>query len=270
MSHSQLTQSIWWGVFIGSACTQPMRCTYAHHTPAIRHRIALIAARTWDVRFAYATCARDTQWSGSHTRHHTQWHRRSYAIYAACASPMRHWYVVDTQHIRRSSAGDVPPNHLGDLTEYLFIFSYAVRAPWHRRPVEQGHYIKNFCLQAHNSAARREKKSAPERFLWSAWRNRRVARIRAALIATLGWKSTKPIKTRRPAVPPIAPRGRKSRQSQRGFTSNKTFLIPDSFSSSVASSVSIGAKCIIQVSHTVQSELILLASCFKSFVVLIY
>ena len=55
------------------------------------------------------------------------------------------------------------------------------------------------------------KKSVPERFLWSAWRNRPVARIRAALIATLGWKSTKPIKMRRPAVPPTAPRDRKSR-----------------------------------------------------------
>ena len=52
--------------------------------------------------------------------------------------------------------------------------------------------------------------------------------------------------------------------------SNKTFLIPDSLYSSVASSVSIGAKCIIQVSHTAQSELISLASCFKSFVALIY
>ena len=40
--------------------------------------------------------------------------------------------------MRKSSAGDVPPNQLGDLTAYLFIFSNAVRAPWHRRPVEQG------------------------------------------------------------------------------------------------------------------------------------
>ena len=62
------------------------------------------------------------------------------------------------------------------------------------------------------------KKSFPERFLWSVWRNRRVARIHATLIPTLGWKSTKPIETRHPAVPPTAQRDRKSRLSQRGFT----------------------------------------------------
>ena len=78
--------------------------------------------------------------NGSHTRHHTQWHRHSYAICAACASPMCHWYAVDTQHMRNSSVGDVPPNHLGDLAAYLLFFSYTVWAPWHRRPVEQGHY----------------------------------------------------------------------------------------------------------------------------------
>ena len=105
----------------------------------MRHRIALTAARTWDVRCAYATCAVNTQWSSSHTRHHTQWHRHSYAICVACASPMRHRYAVDTQHMRNSSAEDVPPNHLGDLPAYLLFFSYAVRVPWHRRPVEQGH-----------------------------------------------------------------------------------------------------------------------------------
>ena len=113
--------------------------------PAIRYRIALNAGRTWDVRCAYATCAVHMQWSSSHTRHHTQWHRYSCA---ACASLMRHRYAVDTQHMRNSSAGDVPPNHLGDFAAYLFIFSYAVRAPWHRRPVEQGHYIASDWLVA--------------------------------------------------------------------------------------------------------------------------
>ena len=72
-------------------------------------------------------------------------------------------------------------------------------------------YVRNFCPQAHNSAARRKKKSVPERFLRSPWRNRRVAQICTALIATLGWKSTKPIKTRCPAVPPTATRNRKLR-----------------------------------------------------------
>ena len=65
--------------------------------------------------------------------------RSGIAIHTPCASPMRHWYAVDTQHMRNSSAGDVPPNHLGDLAAYLLIFSYAVWAPWHRQPVEQGH-----------------------------------------------------------------------------------------------------------------------------------
>ena len=108
--------------------------------PTIRHRIALTAARSWDVRCAYATYALNTQWSSSHTRHHTQWHRHSYAICTACASPMHHWYAVDTQHMRNSRAGDVPPNHLGNLAAYLLIFLYAVWASWHRRRVEQGHY----------------------------------------------------------------------------------------------------------------------------------
>ena len=112
------TARILWCVFISSVCTQPMRYTYARYT----HRIALTAARSWDVRCAYATCAVNTQWSSSHTRHHTQWHRHSYTICAACASPMRHWYAVDTQHMRNSSAGDVPPNHLGDLAAYLLFF----------------------------------------------------------------------------------------------------------------------------------------------------
>ena len=116
-----------------------VRSPCAVHMPTVRHIIALIAASMWDVPCVYATCTGDTQWSGSHTRHHRQWHRHSCAICAACASPMRHWYAVDRQHMWNSSAGDVPPNHLGDLTAYLFIFSYAVRAPWHRRPVEQGH-----------------------------------------------------------------------------------------------------------------------------------
>ena len=65
------------------------------------------------------------------------WHRHSHAKCVACASPMRHWYAVDTQHMRNNSTGDVPPNHLGDLAVYLLFFSYAVCiwAPWHRRPV---------------------------------------------------------------------------------------------------------------------------------------
>ena len=128
-----------------------MRCIYrfgmyAHHALYIRPPYAIesrwsstVAARAWDARCAYATYVVDTQWSGSHTRHHTQWHRHSYAICAACASPMRHWYAVETLHMRNSSAGDVPPKHHSDLTAYLFIFPYAVRARWHRRPVEQGH-----------------------------------------------------------------------------------------------------------------------------------
>ena len=66
---------------------------------------------------------------------------------AACAPPMRHWYAIDTQHMRNSSAGNVPPNHLGDPTAYLYIiFSYAVRAQWRRRPVEQGHKTRNLCV----------------------------------------------------------------------------------------------------------------------------
>ena len=52
------------------------------------HRIALTAARTWDVRYAYATWAVNMQWSSSHMLHHTQWHRHSYAICLTCASPM--------------------------------------------------------------------------------------------------------------------------------------------------------------------------------------
>ena len=142
MSHSQLTHLVMynvttrieWGVSVGSACTQPMRCTYA----AIHHRIELIAACMWDVRYAYATGAvyTYTQWSGSRRRHHTQWLCPSCSMCAACASPMRHWYVVDTQHMRNSSAGDVPPNHLGDLTEYWFIFSYTegsgITRQWNR------------------------------------------------------------------------------------------------------------------------------------------
>ena len=115
-----------------------MRCFYRF---GIHRRITLIAARTWDVRYACVACAVDTQWAGSHTRHQTQWHRHSCAKCAACASPMRHWYAVGTQHMRNSSSGDVPPNHLGEVAAYLFIFSYAVRAQWRRRPVEQGHYI---------------------------------------------------------------------------------------------------------------------------------
>ena len=67
----------------------------------------------------------------------------SYAICAACASPMRHRYAVDMQRMRNSSAGNVPPNHNQTISAILLriwsFFSYAVRAPWHRRPVEQGH-----------------------------------------------------------------------------------------------------------------------------------
>ena len=59
------------------------------------------------------------QWSGSHTRHHTQWHCHPYAICAGCASPMHHWYAVDTQHMQNSITRDVPPNHLCDLAAYL-------------------------------------------------------------------------------------------------------------------------------------------------------
>ena len=102
--------------------------------PTIRHRIALIAACTRDVRCAYATCAVDTQWPGSHTRHHTQWHRHSCGICAACASPMRHWYAVDTQHMQNSCAGDVPPNHLGDLS------------PINRQPVANQSPTSRQCL----------------------------------------------------------------------------------------------------------------------------
>ena len=112
---------------------------YAVHTSAIHRRIELITARTWDVRYAYATCAVDMQWSGSHMRHHMQWHRHSCAKCAACVLRMRHWYAVDTHHMWNSSAGDVPSNYLGDLTAFRFIFSYVVWAQWHRQPVEQGH-----------------------------------------------------------------------------------------------------------------------------------
>ena len=118
-----------------------MRCIhkfgmYAAHALYIRPPYAIESRRLPRVRGMYAV---NTQWSSSLMQHHTQWHRHSYAIYAACASPMCHWYAVDTQHMRNSSAGDVPPNHLGDLAAYLLLFSYAVWAPWHRRPVEQGH-----------------------------------------------------------------------------------------------------------------------------------
>ena len=125
--------------------TYIMRCIYRfgmYATHALYKRPPCAIESRWstcDGRCAYATCALVTQWSGSHTRHHTLWHRHSYAIYAACASPMHHWYAADTQRMRNSSAGDVPPNHLGDLTAYLFIFTYAAQAPWHHRPVEQGH-----------------------------------------------------------------------------------------------------------------------------------
>ena len=115
---------------------------------AIRHRIALIPARMWDVRREYDTCAMDTQWSCSHIQHHMQGHCHSYTICAAFASPMPHWYAVDTQHRRNSSTRDVPPNHLGNHTVYFFIFMYTVWAPWHRRPVEQGiTWIARHCLK---------------------------------------------------------------------------------------------------------------------------
>ena len=70
--------------------------------------------------------------------------RSGIAIHTPYAPHVRHPCVicnpVDTQHMQNSSAGDVPPNHLGDLAAYLLIFSYAVWASWHRRRVEQGHY----------------------------------------------------------------------------------------------------------------------------------
>ena len=86
---------------------------------------------------------------------------------------------------------------------YCARFAYS---GWHRDAI-----CKKFLSTGTQFRGAVQTTSVPERFLWSAWRNRRVARIRAALIATLGWKSTKPIKMRRPAVPPTAPRDRKSR-----------------------------------------------------------
>ena len=52
--------------------------------------------------------------------------RRGIAIHAP---HVRHPCVIDTQHVRNSGTGDVPPNHLGNLVAYLSIFSYAVWAP---------------------------------------------------------------------------------------------------------------------------------------------
>ena len=81
--------------------------------------------------------------------------------------------------------------------------------------VAPGCHMWGISVPSHTIPQRGAKKSVPERFPWSAWRNRRLARIRAALIATLGWKSTKPIKTRRPAVPPTC-RGAENRANRNG------------------------------------------------------
>ena len=65
--------------------------------------------------------------------------RSGIAIHMPYALHVRHPCAVDTQHMRNSSARDVPPNHPGNLTAYLFIFTYDVRVLWQRWPVEQGH-----------------------------------------------------------------------------------------------------------------------------------
>ena len=91
----------------------------------------LSAVPTWNARCAYVTCAVDMQWSGCHTRHHMQWHRHAYAICIACVSPMRHWYAVDIQHMRNSSAGDVPPTISAIL---LHICSF-LRTPYECRSI---------------------------------------------------------------------------------------------------------------------------------------
>ena len=109
MPHSQLTYIMMciyrFGMYAAHALyIRPPYVIESRWSPRVRGMYAV-----------YATCAVDTQWSGSHARHHTRWHRHSYAICAAFASPMRHWYADDTQHMRNSSAEDVPPSHLGDL-----------------------------------------------------------------------------------------------------------------------------------------------------------
>ena len=97
---------------------------YADHALYIRPSY-VIESRTWDVRCAYANCAVDTQWSGSHTRHHAQWHRHTCTICAACALPIRRGYAVDTQQMQNSSAGDVPPNRICSFS----------RTPYERRGI---------------------------------------------------------------------------------------------------------------------------------------
>ena len=122
-------------MFKDSACTQPC----AAHTPAIRH---LETHRSPRVRGMYAVQTQLAPWIRNGLVLIRDIIRSGIAIHVP---HVPHPCAIDTQfdvqHIRNSIAGDDPPNHIGDLTAYLFNFSYAVRAPWHRRPVEQGHYL---------------------------------------------------------------------------------------------------------------------------------
>ena len=114
---------------LGSACAQPMRCTHVHR-PAKRHRIALIAAHTWDVRCARATCAVDTQWSVYHTRHHTQWRRHSCVI-----RHVSHPCTIGTPLIRNTCEIVTPEMfHQTILVISLRICSF-FRTPYERRGI---------------------------------------------------------------------------------------------------------------------------------------
>ena len=61
-------------------------------------------------------------------------------IRCGIAIHVRHSCALDAQlirkHMRNSSAADIPANHLGDLTVYMFILLYAVRAQWRHTHLE--------------------------------------------------------------------------------------------------------------------------------------
>ena len=121
-----------------------MRCIYrfgmyAAHVLYIRPQYAIESRWPPRVRGMYAVRTPFAPWIRNGRVLKRDIIRSGIVIHTPYAPHVRHPCAIDTQHMRNSSAGDVPPNRLGDLAAYRFIFSYAVRALWHRRPVEQGH-----------------------------------------------------------------------------------------------------------------------------------
>ena len=73
--------------------------------------------------------------------------RSGIAINAPFTQHVRHLCAIDAQLIRNACEIVAPQMFHRTISAILLridlsIFSYAVRAPWHRRPVEQGHKLR--------------------------------------------------------------------------------------------------------------------------------